>query len=274
MGDSVFDKLAEKWDKFITKSTHPVVKDFQRKERDFLDEVILEAPGGKIGLIEIGSGTGRLLFQYIDTEIDPIGNRRLKKGDLLKLKEKIAYIIGVDNSTSMMEKSIQNLMDRNLINRYMKDVFLIRMDAVNLAKKLPKFLNRYGLQDYPRIFFCMLCTLGNIPMPKRIKVLKAINKTMSPLDNFVVAVWNRERFENGIEMYEPFKGLIGNFTNRNIFRETAEIHTETGYYIHWFYAEELKEQLEKTGFRVEKLEAPKAGNAGGYCVLAVAKRSL
>ena len=45
MGDSVFDKLAEKWDKFITRSTHPIVKDFQRKERDFLDEVSFEEIG-------------------------------------------------------------------------------------------------------------------------------------------------------------------------------------------------------------------------------------
>ena len=157
----------------------------------------------------------------------------------------------------------------------MKDVFLIRMDAVNLAKKLPKFLIKYGLQNYSRIFCCTLCTLGNIPMPKRIKILKAINKAMSPLDNLVVAVWNRERFEDGIKMYEPFKGLIGNFTDKSIFRETGEIYTEAGYYIHWFYAEELREQLEKIGFRVEKLETPKDGDAGGFCVLAVAKqRSL
>ena len=85
-------------------------------------------------------------------------------------------------------------------------------------------------------------------------------------------VWNRERFDDGIKMYEPFKGLIGNFTDKNIFRETAEIHTETGYYIHWFYAEELREQLEKTGFKVEKLETPKDGDAGGFCVLAIAKK--
>jgi SAM-dependent methyltransferase len=270
--DTVFDELAEIWDEIISRTTHPIVKDFQKKERNFLDEVILDTSHNKIGLIEIGCGTGRLILQYMNMRIDPIGHRRLKDEELLGLQEKIGYIIGIDASAAMIERTIRNLRSYELTNRYMNDVFLIHMDAREIAEDLPKFLSKHNLQNFPRIFFCMLCTLGNISMPKRARILKAINEVMVPQDIFVASVWNRERFEDGIKMYQHFKRLIGDFREKNIFRETAEIVTETGYYSHWFYPKELKELVEKSGFRIEKMETPRDGRAGGFCVLIEAKK--
>jgi len=270
--DTVFDELAEIWDAIITRTTHPVVKDFQKKERNFLDKTILDAPYNKIGLIEIGCGTGRLLLQYMNTRIDPIGHRGLKDEELRELQERIGYIIGIDASAAMIERTIQNLKNYELTNRYMNDTFLIQMDAIEIAENLPKFLSKHNLQNFPRIFFCMLCTLGNISMPKRSRILKAINEVMLPQDIFVASVWNRERFEDGIKMYQRFKRLIGDFTKKNVLRETAEIVTKTGYYSHWFYPSELEELVEKSGFRIEKMETPRDGRAGGFCVLIKAKK--
>lgn len=230
--------------------------EFQKFERDFLDEVILSLTEELIVLIEIGCGTGRLLLQYVNPYSPLAGDRKISDAKRLKLATQIIHIVGIDSSNQMIRRLKQNLQKTEYtVSGTTNEVSIVERDAKELSSFLPALLKKKHRENFCRVFCIMLCTLGNMRKKTRKTVLQEIRKVMNPRDILVVSVWNRALFKRGVEeIYRKFTGLIGEFNEENVNYGEAEIVTNTEYYIHWFSRGELQELLSENGFEVEDIK--------------------
>lgn len=261
------------YDRHITFADHPILNRFTNFERDYLDKAILHMPTESVVLIEIGCGTGRLLIQYIDPYSKLAKDRKIKRGEKIALAQKIQHVVGIDSSKYMIERLDANLQRYTSMEGITNGYTIENGDATQLNSVLPEILRRQNLEEHPKVFCIMLCTLGNMRKKTRITVLKEIRKAMTQSDILVVSVWNRALFKKGVHnIYGDFTGLIGEFSEENIDYKEAELETEIKYFIHWFSKEELKQLLTATGFTTVDVKPKKKDYF--FIVKARAKRSF
>ncbi|MEM3555601.1 MAG: hypothetical protein QXF56_02700 [Candidatus Micrarchaeia archaeon] len=91
----------------------------------------------------------------------------------------VAFIVGVDFSKPMLEFC------GRIAKKCSKRVILIQEDFRSLSKT-KMLVRRWGI---PKIFVCLVNTLGNFPIKERVRVLRSVRKVMSKKDRFVVMLY-------------------------------------------------------------------------------------
>jgi|GEM_PF-3428852 len=147
------------------KAPEAFYKAYQKKldvvdERHLVDFIKKYHPGSKKIIIDLGIGPGREL-------------------EWLEKIEDVASIVGIDFSKPMLDFC------KGIAKRYSKKVILVQEDFRNLSKT-EKLI---GGSVTPKIFICLVNTLGNFPPRDRLRVLNAVRRIMGGEDRLVLMLY-------------------------------------------------------------------------------------
>jgi len=270
-----WDRVAEDYDKSLTNRYTAEEGSilYQQFEEDYIEQTIEdEAKKGKIILIELGCGTGRILKKYAN---DP----------------RVEYLIGIDFSEKMIECLFKNF---ECVKELIGEKIIIVQDLAENA--FLSFNKNDGFKNTIPIAICMFNTLGNIEYEeRRIEVLKRIKEMIGINGIGIISVFNRALMEMDItgtvecdryytdERIEKLivppqlskkyvKKIITPIFKKNhkvslhelgllsIDKQTGDIRTDD-FYSHWFDKEELQNIIKISGLKViDFIEGNKVNN--------------
>jgi len=232
---------------------------------DILLKNLIKNKEEPISLIEVGSGTGRVLFSYME------------KPEIWK---HLTYLIGIDNSPAMYEIAISKLNEKKRSRKYrnikaeieQKYAFFC-MNVLDMNKffsdgklNLKALIDEFGENEFTsvidplkyerstKVVCILLNTLGNIIKDTTETAAKAreiaINnmvKAAGKGGKIVVSVFAAESFSSEApKLYKNVEKLVGKFDENSFDNKKYEFITKT-FYSHWFKRKEVEEMIEKAG---------------------------
>jgi SAM-dependent methyltransferase/uncharacterized protein YbaR (Trm112 family) len=241
-----WNKVAKDYDEFVlSKDSPPEVRALEEAEDKFFDLILREhiCSQKKTVFVEIGSGTGRYLTRCLEKVFaDRAYNQFL------------SYIIGVDFSVKMIEKSIQNIcsflpkfaeimkVDLPVAERRLKD----RLLFINADAARPYLSVEGGALTLVGVMFG---TLGNIPQTDHDAVLSRIKHLIDHGGEGIITVFNAREADIGQTTYRELDRLVG--VDLNWDESTSTFSTsDKGFYSHWFDETTLIELLNRKKFNV------------------------
>ena len=268
----IWNKAARDYEKYVTHSTNHFLKQYLRKEREFIKETIQEAAkttGKKVTVFEVGSGTGRVAFDIADNrDLDPF----------------IKYIIGIDSAEEMVNQAIKlqleklrwNPNDPELSKRFSK-IFFSVMDALDLSNyiqdgkisqngSLPGLekINRDIFNQSVKVVILALNTLGVFRSTSRPDLLNDM-RSIAGFDGYVIiSVFSAKDFKYCAgKIYRSMLPLVEATKKADlIFGRTKELdksiyifRSKTGdYWSEWFTKEAFDKLIRNIG-QAEKTQA-------------------
>jgi len=270
---SVWEANAGYYDRLVTSSPYPFLRDFMEREHALLESVAtrLIGEGATVSIVEVGCGTGRTLFDYARNE---------------RLLAKTKYIIGVDTSRAMLNFS-RNKRDILFQQHALPDDFrgrliFLPLDGAELSKcfeggttsreKVRQLQNGepVGVLDSKElarssVIFCtLLNTIGVMRQETRNKVLLNMVRAAGRGDRIVVSVFAAASFRlEAAKLYEQIRDLVGEFQRSDFHIDTCEFDSQS-YYSHWFNADEITSVLAAAGCK--NIDMQGIGSTGYFIV--------
>lgn len=237
---NIWEVNAPSYDDFVTSTDYPFLRNFLDKEQQFLEETVgdIVRGGNDVSIVEVGSGTGRTLFNLA------------KKPELMS---KVVYLIGVDSSRQM------TLMARSKRETILSPseaagkLFFFNLDGAKLSqyfsqgKIMTKRLRRdagegeslgklhekaYGKSR--KIICTLLNTVGIMEQGTRVEVIRNMVAAASRSDLLIFSVLSSASFSNyAPELYSVIRQLVGGFDSTAFHHESCEFKTDK-YYSQWF----------------------------------------
>jgi len=263
---SIWDQVASDFDEFVTRSNISALADYITNEKLYLDNVIRECEEKSISLVEIGSGTGRLLIRYlqpaaIEEEYKDHGN---DPSVAKSVAEKVRLVVGVESSEKMIDETHRNLEKANLKRLADQRLFLFKARSEylhyfisqDLDTKECIALRKSGFWEDKRIVCAMLNTLGIMNRKTRKCSIKEMKEIAGENGIIVISVFDGSRFAEGVEkIYFPLSKFVGDFRPEiNIDYEKRVFTTAKGYYSHWFEENELEDLLKEEDLDIVDLK--------------------
>lgn len=259
---NVWESKAYLYDSLVTNTKYGPLKRFLTREQELLDELVVEQERihGTVTLLEVGSGTGRNLFHYVNHP---------------HLLRHMAYLIGIDNSRAMATlarlKRIEHLEHGTLDDATAKKFLFVFMAGRRLsdyfcagrvlAGKLTDevFNGDTGALDGSsydksgKVVCCLLNTLGVMKGRGPREVLRAMVKALGPADILAISVFDACAFQREAPpLYGHLNRLVGSVQDRSFDYQMREFRTET-YFSHWFDKQGIAEQLRSLDCQVADL---------------------
>jgi len=205
------------WGNAIYSGKVPIVFDVYKEELKFVDDIVSKGDS----LIEIGCGLGHFLLEFIN---------------------RVKYCIGIDISQDMLEVARKRAAEMGAE----KNLFLINGDVVDSENLVRKNLPE-DFWNSRKVVCCVLNTLGVMKSDVRVNVLKEMRKLVGSNGVFVLILFDKADFaDRGInEFYRNVPELCGSFDTDSVDFENGELHTDNGYYSHWFSREEVQNILKE-----------------------------
>ncbi|MEM2129034.1 MAG: hypothetical protein QXZ70_00395 [Candidatus Bathyarchaeia archaeon] len=259
---SVWNEMAGSFDEYVTRSKIEALNRYMFNEKFYLDNVIAECTEKDVSLIEIGSGTGRLLTRYLQpqTIADEYSrtNRDCKISEVIS--DKVKFLVGVEVAEKMIEENIRNLEKNGLVKHLDKRIFLFNARAEyldyfispDLETEKCIALKKGGFWKTKRIACAMLNTLGIMRPGVRQLSIKKMKEIAGADGVIVLSVFDGSKFLEGVEkIYSPLEDFVGDFIPEiNIDYERHIFTTMRGYYSHWFEENEIKGMLERNNLQI------------------------
>lgn len=250
---NVWNPAASRYDSFVSRDAeHAFIREFIRAEDSLLERVILAAPG-PVSFVEFGAGTGRTIMH-------------LRRANAVA--RKVAYFIGFDRSSGMVEES-QRKRDRTRVPENARTFFF----ALDAARSTRAFWNGYLLVDEDmndhahisqhgldheayaesnKVISCLLNTLGVVDEGTRAEIVANMFVAGGFDDTFVLSVFDRAAFgRHALRLYESIEPIVGApRTSWQLDQETAEFRAGR-YYSHWFGLDEVRELVDRAGGTID-----------------------
>ena len=254
-----WDDLSITYDRYITQSKNVLLKDFIKREKRSLFSLIDESLKKKeVIVVEIGSGTGRLLFE--------IAEDQSKKENPYQIR----FLIGIDVSpimTKIAKKKHQDFLGKNeLSESWENKIKFCCENAILLNESIKqKDLN---FNDATIIVVCVLNTLGIIDPNERSEVIRQMIKLAGIEGKIFISVFNAESFQkNAFAIYKPITKMIGPIDEKQFFdKNSPDVKSKTGYYSHWFKESEIinliTDSLKNTNYIPKQLTHIKVKDIG------------
>ncbi|SEF38501.1 Methyltransferase domain-containing protein [Amycolatopsis pretoriensis] len=177
-----------------------------------------------ICVVEVGCGTGKFCLTFADDA---------------------RMTVGVDVSRHFLDLLMKH-------SSPARRLFAVEGNAANLREVLAD--DRRLDSDYhesPKLFACVMNTLGIMPEQSRREVVREMCASLSPDDSLLLTVFNREFFGQAVrEFYAAHPELCGVIEPGDVDSAKAELHVRsTGYFSHWFSEAELSELVTSTGLK-------------------------
>jgi len=263
----VWEVNAPAYDLSVSTSGHVFLRDFMSNETRMLETLLVDLArdGETVAVVEVGSGTGRTLFN-------------LARDD--DLQQHVKCFIGIDSSRAMTKIARGKREILVVSNALREKFFFFRLKGEELSKYFSQGrirweslerdhkngeqvgrLNGKSFEKHKKILCCLLNTLGILEEGARAEIIRNMVAAAGPNDTIVFSVFSSEAFDKEAPaLYGTITELVGEFTASSFNSRTSEFRT-ANYYSMWFNRDSLRAELERHGCSVVDIQAL---GSGGY----------
>lgn len=240
--ENIWEVNAPAYDAYVTSTDYTFLREFMDTEQQLLERAVgdVVSSGNSVVIIEVGSGTGRTLFNLA------------KKRELLP---KIEYLIGIDSSRSMirMARSKREASLLSLSSDAAGKLFFFHFEGTRLSQyflrgqthterlrrdvgngePLDK-LDAKVFEKSRKIICCLLNTVGVMDQKTRVEVIRNMVAAASPSDLLIFSVLSSASFSQyAPELYKVIQPLVGGSDSNAFHHDSCEFKTDK-YYSQWF----------------------------------------
>ena len=215
-GDA-WDDMSSEYDSCVENNTSPVISNFIDEEIRIISNICKKfiQPDKKYTIIDLGCGTGRVLFSLYNI-----------------LGDSITYH-GLDASEPMIQLSKAKQSKLNL-----KNISFQNYDVTNI--KIDELFD----DDSVKIPMCVYNTVGVIPVLKREQFFENM-KRLAGKDGFaLISAFNGDDFAFASpQIYRPMESMVKQIDSDSFDEEKLAFRNSLGYYSQWFKKTQLQKFL-------------------------------
>jgi len=218
MGYNAWNDMSLQYDNNVERNSDPVISGYVSEEikiaSDFCSKIMM--PGVNYTIIDMGSGTGRVLFS-------------LQK----ILGDSVSYC-GLDVSESMIRISKNKQLEMNA-----KNISFLKYDTTN-----PAINDLFDGDDSVKIVTCMYNTVGVIDATLRRRFFDNMDRLAGKDGLVLVSAFNGDDFVFAApRMYLPMKEMVQQIDEDSFDEEKLAFRNSLGYYSQWFTQNQMSELM-------------------------------
>ena len=217
MYGNAWDDMSSEYDNCVEKNPNSVITDYINEEikiiANLCKKIIL--PDKKFTIIDLGSGTGRVLFSLYKI-----------------LGDSVSYC-GLDASESMIQLSKTKQSELNF-----KNISFQNYDVTDTE------IDKLFDDDSILIPMCVYNTIGVIPISKREQFFENMMR-LAGKDGFaLVSAFNGDDFAFAApQIYHPMKNMVKQIDDDSFDVDKLAFRNSLGYYSQWFKKTQLQKFL-------------------------------
>ena len=215
-GDA-WDDMSSEYDNCVENNSNPVISNFIDEEIQIISNICKKfiQPDKKYTIIDLGCGTGRVLFSLYNI-----------------FGDSITYC-GLDASESMIHLSKTKQSKLNY-----KNISFQKYDVTNSQ------IDELFDNDSIKIPMCVYNTIGVIPVLRREQFFENM-KRLAGKDGFaLISAFNGDNFSFASpQIYRPMKSMVKQIDDDSFDEEKLAFRNSLGYYSQWFKKTQLQKFL-------------------------------
>jgi ubiquinone/menaquinone biosynthesis C-methylase UbiE len=218
MEGDAWDDMSSEYDNCVEKNPDPVISDYISEEIKITTNLCKKIikPDKKYTVIDMGSGTGRVLFSLYKV-----------------FGESVSYC-GLDASQQMIQISNQKQLNLNI-----KNTTFLNYDTTNTL------IDELFDDDSAKITMCMYNTVGVIPPSKRCQFFDNMKRLAGKEGLALVSAFNGDDFAFAApKMYHPMKEMVKKIDEDSFDEKRLAFRNSLGYYSQWFTKHQLNDFLD------------------------------
>ena len=215
-----WDDISSDYDKSVEENTDPIIIEYLKREMEILVKICKSKmqKNEKLSIIDVGSGTGRVLFAL---------NKILKDDSI--------SFYGIDNSEHMIRRANSKKIKEN------KNIKFIQHDSTD-----PSMCDYFEESD-TNIVMCLYNTLGVINPSKRKLFFGNLRKIVGRKGVIIISVFNGDDFEFATPaLYLPMKQMIKKIDEDSFDIENKLFKNSLGYKSQWFTKSQITKFLQSS----------------------------
>ncbi|MGI9567220.1 MAG: class I SAM-dependent methyltransferase [Nitrosopumilus sp.] len=221
MDDDAWDDMSSEYDDNVENNLDPVISSFISEEIRIVSNLCKKIirSNTKCTVIDMGSGTGRVLFALRDI-----------------LGDSVSYC-GIDSSKPMIQLSKNKQASLGF-----NDVLFLNDDAT--STKIDELFD----SDSTKIALCMYNTVGVIPAAKRQQFFDNMIRLAGTDGLALVSAFNGDDFAFvAPKIYLPMKKMVKQIDEDSFDKQKLGFKNKLGYYSQWFTKNQLLEFMQSKG---------------------------
>ncbi|MFZ9006603.1 MAG: L-histidine N(alpha)-methyltransferase [Nitrosopumilaceae archaeon] len=218
MEGDAWDDMSSQYDNCVEKNPDAVISEYIAEEMKITANLCKKMikPDKKYTIIDMGSGTGRVLFS------------------LYKILSDSVFYCGLDASEQMIQISNQKLLDLDI-----KNTTFLYYDTTNPS------IDELFDDDSAKITMCMYNTVGVIPPSKRHQFFDNMKRLAGKEGLALVSAFNGDDFAFAApKMYHPMKEMVKKIDEDSFDEKRLAFRNSLGYYSQWFTKNQLNNFLD------------------------------
>ena len=218
MDGGAWDDMSSEYDNCVEKNPNSVISYYISEEIKITANLCKKVvkPEKKYTIIDMGSGTGRVLFS------------------LYKIFGDSVSYIGLDSSEPMIEISNQKQANLNINN-----TAFLNYDTTNPS------IDELFDDESTKITMCMYNTVGVIPPSKRCQFFDNMKRLAGKEGLALVSAFNGDDFAFAApKLYHPMKGMVKRIDEDSFDEKRLAFRNSLGYYSQWFTKPQLNNFLD------------------------------
>ena len=218
MDDNAWNDMSSQYDNNVERNSDPVISGYISEEIQIASDLCKKIikPDVKYTIIDMGSGTGRVLFS------------------LQKILGDSASYCGLDVSESMILMSKNKQVEMNT-----KNISFLKYDAMN-----PAIDDLFDDDDSVKITMCMYNTVGVIDATLRRQFFDNMTRLAGKDGLVLVSAFNGDNFAFvAPRMYVPMKDMVKQIDEDSFDEKKLAFKNRLGYYSQWFTQNQMLELL-------------------------------
>jgi len=217
MDDDAWDDMSSEYDDNVEKNIDHVISGYISEEIRIISNLCKKIikPNVKYTIIDMGSGTGRILFSLHSI-----------------FGSSVSYC-GLDMSKSMIQlsKNKQSNMNNHAIS-------FLNYDVTDTA--IDELFNN----DSVKITMCMYNTVGVIPVTRRQRFFDSMMRLAGKDGLALISAFNGDDFVfSAPKMYVPMKKMVKQIDDDSFDEKQLAFKNKLGYYSQWFTKNQLLKLL-------------------------------
>lgn len=217
MDSNAWDDMSSEYDNCVEKNPNPVISDYIAKEIKIIANLCKKniQPDKKYTVIDLGSGTGRVLFS------------------LYKILGNSVTFCGLDASEPMIQLSKIKQSELKI-----KNISFLNYDVTD--SKIDELFD----DDSTKIPMCVYNTVGVIPLSKRQQFFETMIRLAGKNGFALVSAFNGDDFAFAApKIYHPMKSMVKRIDGDSFDEKRLAFKNSLGYYSQWFTKNQLKDLL-------------------------------
>lgn len=214
MNGDAWNDMSSEYDNCVEQSDDPVISSFVGEEIRIVADLCKKfiRPGKKHTVVDMGSGTGRVLFS------------------LSKILGGSVSFCGLDASEPMIEISRRKQPPQN--------ISFVHCDITDSD------IGELFRDDSAKIALCMYNTVGVIPPSKREQFFDNMRGLAGSDGLALVSAFNGDDFAFAApRIYRPMKSMVRRIDDDSFDEQGRAFRNSLGYYSQWFTKDQVKELL-------------------------------